>query len=350
MLLENIVQKSTQELLPITPVLPFVVRGAFSGFHWIHATWHWYQQGKTYLNPNNFLKLASGHTLNFFVGDNRYVRLAAQCVMISNCILQCVKEQTGLNRSYSKLMDAFFLRHPSVTVHKWNKHPISPFISPSTSQRIYGFFFEIGSYLKHVGYRIAMFAKHFFNLSMSTLKAVDAFSLNPEIGNQAVNEFFVNGNNCLDAIAENRDEMIEKLHENKPVIDCVLKSVGATCKAEQLIEYMDNSFAKVQNASKMVDDLNKTVGTYVTEAFKTLVFMVMTPLGAADAIPDILIPEIYKNDDGLLDERNRFAPVCRLNVSKNIPADLPLFPKINRVNKTPFSVKEAYENALRNNH
>ncbi|MBA2726677.1 MAG: hypothetical protein H0U49_00690 [Parachlamydiaceae bacterium] len=350
MLLENVVQQSTAQLLPDTPTLPSIIRSAYSGLHWIHCRWHWYRQGKTYLNPDNFLKLVSGHALNFWVGDSRYVRLAAQCVMVSNCILECVREQSSLNRSYRKLIDAVFQRHPTITSHKWNKKPISRFISPSTSQRIYSWLFEVEQYFRTVGYRIATFVKHFFKLSMVTIDAVDAFSLNPEIGNRAVNEFFVNGNNCLDAIANNREEFIAKLTENKEVIDCVLKTIGTNYKAEQFIGYVDKTVAKVESASNTLGSVNKAIGYGVTESLKTLFFLVMSTVGAADAVPDRFVPTYgaLNHNTELKNGEARYAPVCRLNKDKHKPPAESRFPKINLVNKGPRSLNEAYAQALKN--
>lgn len=350
MILEKVVQQSTAQLLPATPALPSIIRSVYSGFHWLHGHWHWYRQGKTYLNPDNFLKLVSGHTLNFFIGDNRFVRAAAQCVMVANCITRCVEEHASLNRSYRKLVDALFQRHPPITIHKWNKKPISKFISPSTSQRIYSLLFEVEHYLRTVGFRIATFAKHFFKLSMVTLDAVDAFSLNPETGSRAVNEFFVNGNNCLDAIANNRDEFIEQLTDNKEVIDCVLKTIGTSYKSEQFIDYVDRSLSKAETASNVIGSVNKTVGKVVSESLKSLFFLVMNTVGVSSAVPDRFVPTYGVFDIGK-DTKNgeaRYAPVCRINKNRHELAPELRFPKINLVNKGPRSLSEAYAQALSN--
>lgn len=344
MSLESIVYQSTQQLLPSSPTLPLLIRSVFSGFHWFHSTWLWYRLGKTY-HPDNFLKLTTGHALNFAVGDNRYVRLAAQCVMISNCILVSVKEQTALNRSYKKLTDAIFDLHPTIKVHKWNKQAISPFISPSTSHKVYAWLFHVESYLRTIAFRVAMFIKHFVKLSGAIIDAVDAFSLKAENSNRAVSEFFVNGNNCIDALAGNRDELIGKLNENKEIINTVLTTIKAPCKAEQFISYVDRSVSKVQTASQTLAQVNKAAGTVVTESLKTLFFLMMSSVGASSSVPDRLVPTHGLFGCSNEDSGNRFAPICRLNINKHKTSHS-LFQKINYVNKPVNSLGEAYDQAL----
>lgn len=347
MSLLNFVHDSTRQMIP-QGTLPPVLSKVFDLFHWAHHSWHWYRRGKTYLNPDNFLKLTSGHTLNYLIGNNRFMRLAAQCVLISNCVLECVEQQVALGKAYRKWIEAFQGRYPLVISHKWNSQAVSRWISSSTSHRLYVTFFESEQYLGRVMLRTSLLVNRFFLASMAVIDTVDAFSLNAD-ADRAVNEFFVNGIRCLDSIAENREELVTKLRANQTVIDGILKRIGSPCQTHEFIDYIDKTAGKLQTANHVLNEVNKTVGGTVTEAMKFLLFGAMSTIGLSSVVPNRFVPgrgvfqEVCQGDENL----GRFAILRRRDFSK-LSSPQVIEVKKNPVSKTFLSLKEVYEAALHN--
>lgn len=261
----NVIDQNVKQLIPEGTTLPKPLQVAYQTFHYIHGYWEWWRRGQVYLNKNNFSLLTGGHLFNWAIGDNRFVRLGAQWILIANRTIECVKRTQNLCKVYRKFWDAINFRYPLTTIHPWKTSSVR-WPSPSTNYYLYTKLYAFEYYLRNICWRSAKLATAIFNLSMATYSASHAFYLDPEEKSQAVNEMFVNMSRCLDEISENRQELIKKLSKRKKVIDGIFSSVHVPFTAEEFIKKIDKGIGFVQPIKEGFDAVKKA-GVQVVDKF-----------------------------------------------------------------------------------
>lgn len=301
------VNSTTQHLLPTTAYLPTGLWTVFNAIHNVHHTWRWYRWGKVYSNPENFLKLSTGHILNYTIGDNILVRIASQCVLISTRIVDCADHQIALSRAYQRWSDCLQNRFPEPVKVTWDH--ANPNILYIHSKRI-----------RHIAKRSFKLISQMFKLSMGLMDAVEAFSLSPTTRNEAINEVFVNGTQFLDKLSENKQALIEKLKQNKPIIEKILVGIGASYSTDQFIERISKTLTKVNNVNQAIKKVDQFANGFFKDFLKQGIFGFMSALGLADYCPDSLVPLPDKYAPATGKKYGRFAPVHWVTRLNKLPA------------------------------
>lgn len=307
----NTVNTTTHQLVPASAYMPAALWSAFNVLHNVHRTWRWYRWGKVYTNPDNFFKLSTGHVLNYAIGENLFIRMASQCVLISTRIVDCVDHQVALSKAYQKWTDTLHNRFPHpIDVHWGHDAP--------------GSFKGASIYLRRTANRTYKLAAHMFKLSMTMMDAVEAFSLSPATRNEAVSEVFVNGTQFLDKLSENKEALIEKLKTNKPIIEKVMGGIGAQYHTDQFIDRISKTLTKVNNVNQTIKKIDQATNDIFKDFLKQGIFGFMSALGLAQYCPDSWVPPPEKSvsDKAVGKKYGRYAPMhwmMRLNKLPSVP-------------------------------
>lgn len=233
----TLVQRTTYDSTPQDFRLPPFLWGGFTALNRTHGIWRWYRRLNVYANPGNLTYLLAGHTLNFVIGDIIILRIAAQVLLISTRILECVEQQSRLYKAGSLWKDAVLGRYEAPVKLYWKD---SPFKSRckiraqdviNRTQRIAACTFSV--------------LAEAFVLSMRILDAIDAFYLSPYTRAEAFNESFINGMKWIDAIVDNGQELLNGCIANQALIEKVLQ--GSPFTFEQIITGATKALEKTEN-------------------------------------------------------------------------------------------------------
>lgn len=241
--LVDFAQTTSYEMTPVGNRLPPFLWTVFTAFNKIHGVWRWYRRAEIYSNPDNLAQLLSGHAVNLILGDVLLLRVAAQCLLISTRVLECVQQQASLYRAGQRWIKAIKGHYPHPLKHTWSKHQVS-WGSPSFIAE----WQEKSRLLWHRIERIVICTSavffHLFQLSMRIMDVVDVFCLNPHTRNEGINEGFVNMMKWLDHLVENKEELLEGIEANQALIERILK--GSPITYQQLQSHVVNTLEKTE--------------------------------------------------------------------------------------------------------
>lgn len=292
-------------------------------FNFLHRIWSYWRRGKLY--ANHFGKMMAGHALNAVAGDNRWLQIAAQCVLIAQRILTCVEQQVKVWRSCHKLSDAFFNRYPSAITRKWSKQS-SAFLSPSSARWWLEFFIAVYMYLKILIWRILRLIYHFFKLSMVTMDAIEAFSFSPEKCHEAITELFVNSSDCVDKSARNGQRILDMLKEHKPIVESVFSSLGSSWSVDHIIESAGQRVNSLHEVNQSVQTFGSTVESVIGDIGKNSLFGLTSAFGMSRLVPDSLLPPVAPAAPLMVAPIGkvfgRFAPVFSIGIKDKAEAIL----------------------------
>ena len=233
--LNTLIQTVTYESTPPGMRLPPVIWSAFSVLNKIHGIWRWFRRIELYRNPDNLTQILAGHAVNFVLGDITLLRIAAQCLLISTRVLECVQEQASVCRSGRRWMEAIKGHYPEPVEDSWEKYPQKTLRTTLT---------PLWNQVHRISLRTFSLLKHTFLLSMRIMDAVDAFCLSPYTRNEGINEGFVNAIKWLDTIVQNKDELLTGMVENRSIIDRILTHSPFTFN--QLYDNITNTLEKTE--------------------------------------------------------------------------------------------------------
>lgn len=241
----NLIQATTYELTPQNSRLPPILWSAFTAFNKVHSLWRYYRRLDLYRQPESLAQMIAGHGVAHLLGDVYILRLAAQCVLVTTRIMECVKQQERLFHSGRRLSNALRGYYPSPITVKWEKRSGAFLLSPTTVHKCKVLFMSSWERVKRVALCILKIFHHLFLLSMRMMDVVDAISWGPEAGKEAVEEGFVNIGKCLGTMVENREEMLAGMEQNKEAIVLILK--GTAISYEQLYSGVVKTLDKVES-------------------------------------------------------------------------------------------------------
>ena len=265
----HLVQATTRYQTPTPYRMPSATWAIFTTLHKIHQCWRWYHKAEIYTNPQNFQNLLTGHLVNWVVGDNLLVRIAAHCVLITTRILACVEGQIAVHRAYQEWIDSFKRTYPHHT--QWKTYDNISICSPSLANWGHAALSGIINRIKQITICTLRLVGELFALSMCLMDAIEAFSLNPQLRHESINEVFVNSNYCVDQLIENKEFMLARLKNNKQLVSMILTGIGTNYKVEQLIETVEKTINTVEIVQDVVNFGNSPVVTFgkriLTELF-----------------------------------------------------------------------------------
>lgn len=271
---------TANELTPAPMRLPPVAWSAFALFGRVHSAWRWFRHAELYGNPRNFTHLLAGHIVDYVVGDRFFVRMAAHSLMVATRLLECAQAQAAVHQSGQELMHALLGRYPLLIKEEWPTARTETFgLSPSTvawwrtSPR------SAMARASRIGLCALKLAVRTFELSMRIADAVDAFYLPPDAHSHSVAACFVHAAKLVDALAENKEELLEGLADNKALIGRIIEHSPFTY--EQLYQAASSALGKVETACYYSDKVSDFTGN-TTAAFGKRVLnggMVVAGLG-----------------------------------------------------------------------
>lgn len=284
----TLAQTTTYEMTPPASRLPPFVWSAFATINKVHGLWRWYRRAEVYSNPNNFAQLLAGHALNMVLGDTLMLRIAAQCLLISTRMLECIQQQAIVFEAGRNWIAAIKGHYPTYHKVSWEKN--LPILSPGTEQSIGLMFRSAMTRIERIARCTMTLVVETFTLSMRIMDAVDAFCLSPHTRNEGINEGFVNAIKWLDALTENKEELLYGLEENKPIIEKIIK--GSPLTYEALRSGVERTLEKtgtMQKGARQVADFGNGV---LVDMAKRIASGSMVVTGLADYRPVVLAPRM----------------------------------------------------------
>jgi len=276
----TLVQTTTYDMSPTATRLPSPLWAAFSVLNRVHGVWRWFRRIKLYSDPENLAQLLAGHAVNLVFGDVLLLRIAAQCLLVSTRILECVQQQTALCRSGRRFISAIKGHYPHPVQSDWNTDSVNTWKSPFSS----------------LGYRIERIARCAFNLlkhtlllSMCIMDAIDAFCLSQHTQNDGINEGFVNATKWLNTIVDNKEELLQGIIDNQAIIERILAKSPFTFI--QLREGVENALDKTEFIATKTRDISNVSNGIIIDIAKRMIINTMTRIGLADYRPSFLAVE-----------------------------------------------------------
>lgn len=251
----TLVQTTTRDLTPSNFKLPPTAWSAFVALNRVHGLWRWYRRIELYRNPNNLSQLIAGHAVNFLIGDSLLVRVAAQCVLISTRILECVEQQASLCREGKRWVESVKGHYPLPVIDEWEHKNTSCWCSPSSMAWWKSASSTLFNRIKRVFWCTLNLVWKTFKLSMKVMDAVDVFTLSPETRNEGVNEFFVNSMKCLDTLVEKKEKLLQSLIDNRTIITRILK--GSPITYDQLLGAVERTLNKTELVHEKAQKISK---------------------------------------------------------------------------------------------
>lgn len=261
----RIVHEGGRHIIPPQHQMGSIMTSLFLKVNAVHRLWRWHRQAVLYSNPQNFLQLSTGFTINFLVGDRLPLRVAAQCLLISQRILAAIKQKTTVAQSCQHVMDVWRGCYISQPQTSWSFDAKNHFLSPSTSNEWLYSFKRLANQIHELSRSVFDVFVQLFKLSMYTMDAIDVFYLSPETRNESVNEMFVNATQLLDELVGNKEFLLKGLNDNKEVIEEILMGVRAPLKADQLINSVAKTLAVASTTKSVKDRVGKSVVNFTKQ-------------------------------------------------------------------------------------
>jgi hypothetical protein len=249
------VHTTVRTLTPTSITVPGPLWGVFSVILKVSSLWRWYRKAEIYTNPKNFQQLVAGHVVNFAFGGSVVLRVAAQCILIAHRILSCVEQIGNVAGSYRSWVNAITGGSLTNKKVKWDKgtEESSSCCSPSSTQWWKSVFNNTIDRIKAIAVTTFTMFKELFVLSMTFMDAIESFSMSPETRNESINEIFVNGTEFLDKMEKQQDLLVDCLYENKNTVTSILKGIGSSFTAEQLIDGASKGLETAKTVNRVVN-------------------------------------------------------------------------------------------------
>lgn len=282
-------QTATYDLSPPASRLPPFVWTAFTAINKLHGVWRWYRRAELYSNPDNFAQLLAGHAVNIIVGDTLILRIAAQCLLIATRILECVQQQAALINAGQSWLSAVKGHYAPKAKISWKELSPHPFLSPSTD-------YWLRSTGQSISYKVGRIARstiilfvEAFTLSMKIMDAVDAFCLSPQTRNEGLNEGFINTIKWLDALTENKEELLNGLEDNRAIIEKIVS--GSPLTYETIHSGVEKTLDRTEKIQKRAKQAASFSNGLLVEMGKKIASGGMVLAGLADYRPTFLAPK-----------------------------------------------------------
>ncbi|MEC7838899.1 MAG: hypothetical protein VX777_02535 [Chlamydiota bacterium] len=287
----NVVSSSSSSTIPHDFQLNGFLGISFQIIHRIHKVWRWFQKFNTYTNPDNFLKLAAGHTLNWVAGNKVVVRIAAQAVLIAARINDHVKEQIALVKEFKEFWSVATDKYSLQTKVKWEKK--GGFLSPSIRYRWKLMVKVLIHRFLRIMKAIISILKRLFVLSMKTLDATSAFSYGQDTRNEGLNELFINSSKCLESLIENKSLLLKCLKKNREGITRLLLGSSSLLSVDQMIHVIEKGIGVAEHVHRGVENASQVVGVVGRDLFKRGVFGLFQVAGLVDLMPNSWMPPVH---------------------------------------------------------
>jgi hypothetical protein len=316
----GIVQSTAQQTVSQGSEMSGFLGTCYQMIHKVHRLWRWYRRAEVYCNPDNILKLAAGHSVNWLAGDNAIVNVAAQVVLVATRITDCVEEQVCVayeaKKFWSRASDPYALC-PKV---KWNKSVEGrAWISPSAVMWWKEVLVWIVDRIKRIAKGIFSIAKRLFLLSMKTLDAAEAFSYD-KVKNERLNELFVNSSKCLKVLVQNKVLLMHGLKKYRRVIKQILQNTHSMFTVDQFLDIVSKSLGVAESVHDGIEKASEAVGVVGRDFAKRAAFGLFQAAGLVDLMPNSWVPTfhpVWMEENRDLEDKPRYPPVEDVSVVRN---------------------------------
>lgn len=293
-----VLRNTSKALTPQNLQIHGFLKFALQTMQFIHRIWCLFRKVNVYRKPSNFLKLAAGHTMNWIAGNQTFIQIAAQSVLIAARITDLIKEQTNLVKTLSELKNYF--TYPYFVDPKISRKEIifKKNLSPSTQYFLKTIINKISHRFLKIMLSIKNLVKTLFLIQMKTMDALSAFSYGEENGSSPVNELFVNSSKCLKALTDNRKLLCDTLKKNKQIISFLFSNVSSLFTVDQLINSLETGLHFASKVSDKIENTSEKIGNLMKEVSKNAAFGLFQAAGLTDLMPDswILKKETLKEE------------------------------------------------------
>lgn len=275
---------TANELTPASMRLPPVAWSACALFGRVHSAWRWFRHAELYGNPRNFTHLLAGHIVDYVIGDRFLVRMAAHSLMVATRLLECAQAQAAVYHSGQELVHALLGRYPLPIKEVWPTAQTATLgLSPSTVVWWRTSLQSATARASRIGLCALKLAVRAFELSMRIADAVDAFYLSPDAHAHSVAACFVHAAKLLDALADNKEELLEGLSGNKALIERIVEHSPFTYG--QLYQAVAGALAKVETVCYYSDKISELTGNAPANFGKRVLNGGMVVAGLGDYRP-----------------------------------------------------------------
>lgn len=250
--------------------------------------WRGYKTATLLSDPKNFHKLAAGHTLNYFLGDNKLLRFVAMSVLISDRINTCMSQVATVHAAYEEMLRSFKADYPPPRQDETAERPTTTLLSPHTVYWLRRKKSAIVEYFIRTISSLVRMVKEVVLLSGNLLDATEAFLGTPEAQTDAVTELFLKSlSQRVDDLIKNQELLLGSLKGNKKIIRRVLKGVGSPIKFKDLVKALETSI----NASRTARRVANVGDGIIVDVAKNAIFGLAASVKQAHRLPKSLIPE-----------------------------------------------------------
>jgi len=285
----TLVMKTTRNIAQ-GDTLPAPILYSITGMNQIHRIWRWHRLGKVYSNPDNFLMLLAGHSLNFAFGSSLFLRLSAVCVLFATRILECVEQQYNVKRAWVNLKNAYCGHYPPPIKLNPERSLAFPFLSPSTVVWWQLKLISISDRIHRLALCTFRLFRESFILSMRTADAVETLSLNSNIQYEGVNLLFVNSSKWVERLVNDKKMLIDGLKSNRKTIDTLFSQMHAPLRSEHLVKGVAAALDKTAQLQSAAEKVNRGVGSFMKACAKNWGYGFLYKLGLHSIVPRSLVP------------------------------------------------------------
>lgn len=311
--LRNTSRALTPQNLQINGFLKFTLQSV----QFIHRIYTCFRKVNLYSAPNNFLKMVAGHTVNWLVGNQTAIRIAAQSVLIGARITDLIKAQKSLVHEVRCLKNTLFNRFAIYPKISRKEIQFRKNISPSTH-----YYFKVKIKIIKVKFfctivHIKIIIKGVFIISMKTIDALTSFCYGDESASSNVNEIFVNSSKCLRELTNNKQLLLDTIKKNKTIIAVLFSNMSSLFTIDQIIASIETSLHFASKVSSGVENMSEKVGELIKETFKHTAFGLFQTAGLTEIIPNSWVPKIEIHKESIEKSNERYPLKNQVSYSKN---------------------------------
>ncbi|MCP5507851.1 MAG: hypothetical protein H7A37_06085 [Chlamydiales bacterium] len=258
--------------------------------HWSHRLWRGYDKLQIYSNPDNFLKLAAGHLVNWIAGDKLLVRLGAHAVLVARRITQFLESAQGVKRAGKQLWDAICGRYRLPEKYCWKKGQGG--LSPSTTAHLYYLKDRIAGYAASIAYHMLRVVKKVGLLVMRIMDAIDTFYISRASSLESVGEFFVHWSDSMKKLVDNKDLLLDSLQRNRLLIERIFIGLSSPYSVDLIISAVENVLDTMETVHSGVENVSKSVGEVAVDAGKRALLGAAASMNMARYLPSECVPPV----------------------------------------------------------
>jgi len=255
------------------------------GFKVFHLGSWLYRQQQVYSNSDNWLYILSGHVVDKFIGEGS-LRWYLQLYSITIRINRIHDELFLLKEELSELGEAIKGNYPYQSDYEWSTESAEDPVKVNEwnlfKNKMRDRFSRIWLCVKNVLFRT-------FEVTSRFLDAYDAFYMknNPLI--------VLEGVEGLQKIVEHKEDIIDKLTENKKIIDQLIRYLNLSFTSNDVIKTITTGLNGVGSVNDGLNTLSHNAGELLKKVGKEIIYQPLALINVTRILPPQLCPSQKKS-------------------------------------------------------